>query len=108
MKSSIICGIDVGNSVIKTVIAEVLPEGPQVRVLGIGNIPSNGLRRGMVVDMEEAIGSIRTSLQQAELMAGTKVRQAFVSINGLHIKTQLSRGVIAVSQIGRASCRERV
>ncbi|MEK7615892.1 MAG: cell division protein FtsA [Patescibacteria group bacterium] len=98
MKSSIICGIDVGNSAIKTVIAEIMPETPQLRVIGVGNSSSNGLRRGMVVDMEEAMGSIKQSIQQAELMAGVKVHQAYVSINGLHIKTQLSRGVIAVSR----------
>ncbi len=98
MKSSIICGIDVGNSSVKTVIAEVNHETLQPRIIGVGSAPSNGLRRGMVVDMEEATESVRASVTQAESMAGTKVQQAYVSINGLHIKTQLSRGVIAVSR----------
>ena len=97
MKSSIVCGIDIGNSAVKTVIAEVFP-GSQIRIVGIGFAASNGLRRGMVVDMEEATQSIRQSIEQAEIMAGLKVSQACVSINGLHIKTQLSRGVIAVSR----------
>ena len=98
MKSSLLCGIDVGNSFIKTVIAELNQETLQPRILGVGNAPSNGLRRGMVVDMEEAIESVKNSLRGAESMSGTKVQQAYVSINGLHIKTQLSRGVIAVSR----------
>lgn len=98
MKSSLLCGIDVGNSVIKTVIAEMNREAHQPRIIGVGSAASNGLRRGMVVDMEEASESIRTAIQQAELMAGVKVHTAYVSINGLHIKTQLSRGVIAVSR----------
>ncbi len=98
MKSSILCGIDVGNSLIKTVIAEVNQETLQPRIIGVGSAASNGLRRGMVVDMEEAIGSVRNSLDQAQSMAGVKVEQAYVSINGLHIKTQASRGVIAVSR----------
>ena len=98
MKSSTICGIDVGNSYIKTVIAEFSRETLQPRIVGVGSAPSNGLRRGMVVDMEEATDSIRASVDQAQIMAGAKVAQAYVSINGLHIKTQLSRGVIAVSR----------
>lgn len=98
MKSSILCGIDVGNSLIKTVIAEINQETLQPRIIGVGNAPSNGLRRGMVVDMEEAIESVRTSVDQAQQMAGVKVDQAYISINGLHIKTQASRGVIAVSR----------
>ncbi len=98
MKSQIICGIDVGNSFIKTVIAEANPDTLQPRIIGIGTTPSNGLRRGMVVDMEEATQSVRTSLEQAQSMAGTHVTAAYVSINGIHIKTQLSRGVIAVSR----------
>ncbi|MDO8584269.1 MAG: cell division protein FtsA [bacterium] len=98
MKSSVICGIDVGNSLIKTVIAEINQETLQPRVIGVGNAPSNGLRRGMVVDMEEAVQSVRASFDRAEQMAGVKVTSAYVSINGLHIKTQASRGVIAVSR----------
>ena len=91
MKSSLLCGIDIGNSAIKTVIAEMNHETQQPRIIGVGSIASNGLRRGMVVDMTEAIESVKESVQQAELMAGNKVTQAYVSINGLHIKTQLSR-----------------
>lgn len=98
MKLQLLSGIDIGNSFIKTVIAEVNRETGQPRIIGTGSAPSNGLRRGMVVDMEEAIESVRASIQQAELMAGAKITNAYVSINGLHIKTQLSRGVIAVSR----------
>lgn len=98
MKSSTICGIDVGNATVKTIIAEINRETLQPRIIGVGTAPSNGLRRGMVVDMEEATQSVKASVQQAEGMAGVTIQQALVSINGLHIKTQLSRGVIAVSR----------
>lgn len=93
-----LCGIDVGNSFIKTIIAEINPETLQPRILGVGSAPSNGMRRGMVVDMEEAKGSVKQSLDAAQLMAGANVNQAYVSINGLHVKTQISRGVVAVSR----------
>jgi len=94
----IICGIDIGNSAVKTVIAGVDQEVLHPQILGIGNVPSAGLRRGVVFDMEETIANIRDSVEQAESMAGVKVNRAYVSLNGLHIRTQLSRGVIVVSR----------
>lgn len=93
-----ISGIDIGNSQVKVVIAGVGRDGLRPEVLGTGNNESFGLRRGMVVDMEETIGNIRSSVQKAEAMAGTQIKRAYVAVNGLHIKTQVSRGVIAVSR----------
>lgn len=92
-----ISGIDIGNSQVKVVIARI---GGNLRpeILGTGSAVSEGLRRGMVVDMEETIDNIGSAVQQAEAMAGTQIKRAFVAVNGLHIKTQLSRGVVAVSR----------
>ena len=93
-----VTGIDVGNSFVKTVIAELDRESMHPRVLGLGVVESHGLRRGMVVDMDETIRDIGESVKRAETSAGVKVNRAYVSVNGPHIKTQLSRGVIAVSR----------
>lgn len=98
MRRHLICGIDIGNSFVKTVIGEIDREFDYPRIIGIGNAASNGLRRGMVVDMEETIGNIGESLKQAESGAGVKVNRAYVAINGLHIRNQLSHGIIAVSR----------
>jgi len=92
-----ISGIDIGNSQVKVVIARI-NGSLRPEVLGTGNADSKGLRRGMVVDMEETIANIGSAVQQAEAMAGTRIKRAFVAVNGLHIKTQVSRGVIAVSR----------
>jgi cell division protein FtsA len=97
-RQHIICGIDIGNSAVKTVIAGVDREVLRPQILGVGSTPSNGLRRGVVFDMEEVINNIRDSVEQAESMAGVKATRAYVSLNGLHIRTQLSRGVIVVSR----------
>lgn len=94
----LISGIDVGNSQVKIVIAKVDRDSLGVEILGVGSTPSNGLRRGMVVDMEETIDNIRTAVQRAEAMAGVSVKRAYLAVNGLHIKSQASRGVIAVSR----------
>lgn len=96
--SSIICGIDIGNSAVKTIIAEVDRQSLVTRLAGIGTVESRGLRRGMVVDMNETIANIAQSIRQAENMAGIKINRAYVSLSGPHIKTQTSRGVIAVSR----------
>jgi len=68
------------------------------RILGIGIAESLGMRRGAVVDMNETIENIGVSIRQAEGMAGARMNKAYVSLNGPHIKTQTSKGVIAVSR----------
>ena len=72
MKSSLLCGIDIGNSAIKTVIAEMNHETQQPRIIGVGSIASNGLRRGMVVDMTEAIESVKESVSRRNSWRETK------------------------------------
>lgn len=94
----IIAGIDIGNSQIKAVIAKINRDTLKPEILGAGTASSNGLRRGQVVDMEETVENIRAAVQQAEAMAGVSIKRAYLSVSGLHIQTQVSRGVIAVSR----------
>lgn len=94
----LISGIDIGNSHVKVVVAKVDRDNLDVEILGVGSAPSNGLRKGMVVDMEETFDNIRTAVQRAEAMAGVSIKRAYLAVSGLHIKSQLSRGVIAVSR----------
>ncbi|MBI2670337.1 MAG: cell division protein FtsA [Candidatus Yanofskybacteria bacterium] len=98
MRQQIITGIDIGNHAIKTVIAELDRETLRPQITGVGNASSNGLRKGVVFDMEETINNVKESVKKAESMAGVKVDKAYVSANGLHIRTQPSRGVIVVSR----------
>lgn len=98
MRQQIITGIDIGNSAVKTIVAGIDRETLCPQVLGVGSASSNGLRRGVVFDMEETINDVGSSVEQAESMAGAKATRAYVSLNGLHIRTQLSRGVIVVSR----------
>lgn len=94
----ILTGIDIGNHAVKTVIAEFGRDTLRPQIIGFGSAPSNGLRRGVVYDMEETIRDIKESVSKAEAMAGVKINQAHVAINGLHIRNQLSRSVIVVSR----------
>lgn len=95
----IICGIDIGNTAIKAVVAKVAPNGSVPEVIGIGSAAStSGLRAGEIVDMKETIDNLRAALTAAATMSGAAVRRAYVSVSGLHIGTQLSRGTIAVAR----------
>jgi cell division protein FtsA len=96
-RDKIICGIDVGSNKVTTVIA-VADKDDNNSVIGVSSIPSKGLRKGQVVDIEDAVASISQSVDSAERMAGTSINRAFVSVGGAHIQSQNSKGVVAVSQ----------
>lgn len=107
MKPYLLAGIDIGNSAVKVVIAHINAD-TKPEVLGVGTAPSHGLRRGMVVDMEETINDVGTAVQRAEAMAGVKLKRAYIAVNGLHIKNQVSRGVIAVSRADNEICQSDI
>ena len=90
-------GLDIGTTKISCIIAD-LNGGDELRVVGIGNAPSEGLRRGVVVDLEKTVSSIQRAVEEAERMAGTAVRGVHAGIAGDHIRSINSRGVIAVSR----------
>ncbi len=90
-------GLDIGTTKISCVIADESSAG-ELRVVGIGNAPSEGLRRGVVVDLEKTVGSIQRSVDEAERMAGLEVKGVYAGIAGDHIRSINSRGVIAVSR----------
>lgn len=93
-EGKIVVGVDVGTSKIATVIAKV---DEHINVLGVSEQPGSGIRKGQIVDIEEAVGAINASLEGAERMAGYSVSHVVVSISGGHIESQNSRGVVAVS-----------
>lgn len=93
-----ITGIDIGNSQVKVVVAKINSDSLKPEIIGSGGAVSNGLRRGVVVDMEETIENLRSAVQRAQAGAGFPIRKAFLAVSGLHINTQTSRGVIAVSR----------
>jgi len=92
-----IVGIDVGSSKICTLVGEV-PEEGGLRIVGVGLVPSRGLRRGAVVDVAEATEAIAASVEEAERTSGYRIERAYVSLSGEHISSLNSRGVVAVSR----------
>lgn len=98
-KERVIASLDIGSSKIRTVVA--IADGGQEQsvpsVIGVGLSPSLGIRKGQVIDVEELIHNIISSLEDAERMAGVPVNHVFVGMSGSHIESFDSRGVIAVS-----------
>jgi len=93
-RGELIVGLDIGTTKICVVVAEV--RGSQIDIIGIGRHPSVGLRKGVVVNIESTVQSIRQAVEEAEAMAGCEICSAFVGIAGSHIKSFNSHGLIAI------------
>jgi len=91
-----IVGLDIGTSKVTVAIGDLKEHGG-LDVIGLGTAPCRGLRRGVVVNLDATVDGIRQAVEEAELMAGISVEQAFVSIAGGHIKGFNCRGVVAVA-----------
>ena len=102
-KPRIIASLDIGSSKIRTVIA-ILEHGATSssvpNIIGVGIAPSTGLRKGQLIDVEEAINNITSSLEDAERMAGEPVHHVFLGVTGNHIESFNSKGVIAIANPG--------
>lgn len=94
--TDIVVGIDIGSSKVSTLIARV--DEDLVNVLGVSEVPSKGVKKGQIVNIEEASDSINAALDSAERMAGHSIDRVFVSVSGVNIESQNSKGVVAVSQ----------
>lgn len=94
---NIIAALDIGTSTVQTVIAE-RKEGENLRILGIGSARAAGVRKGMVVDLEEAARAVRRSAEEAGRTAGIMPKRVWVSVGGSHVSVSSSKGVVAVSR----------
>jgi len=94
LDDNLIIGLDIGTTKICAVVGELSSEG--VDIVGIGTHPSVGLRKGVVVNIESTVNSIKKAVEEAELMAGCEIRSVYAGIAGGHIKAFNSHGVIAV------------
>jgi len=106
-KERFISAVDVGTTKICTMVARLLPD-EQVEVLGVGIAGSRGLRRGMVVNIEEAVESIQASVDQAERASGHRIGRAVVGIAGSHIESINNKGIVAISHPNRVITAEDV
>jgi len=98
-KENLLVGLDIGTTKMAVIISE-LQESGEPKIVGIGTSRSEGLKRGVVINLERTVESIAKAVEDAELMAGVKVNSVFAGIAGDHIRSINSRGVIAVSRSG--------
>ena len=91
----VVVGLDIGTAKIMAVVAEVLPGG-ELKLAGLGVAPSNGLKRGVVVNIDATVQSIQQALKEAELMADCKIQRVYTGITGSHIRGTNSSGMVAV------------
>ena len=97
-RGDILIGIDVGSSAIRTIISQKQEGDTKPLILGVGTAFSIGINNGVIVDIEETINALTKSKEDAERTAGIPIEHAYVSINGKHISSQFSKGVVAVSR----------
>lgn len=100
MTRKFISAIDVGTTKIATIVASVKSQD-DIEVLGVGVVPSHGLHKGIVVNMDEAKISIASSIQEAQRISGTKIESAYVGVTGRHISSINNRGVVAIPRNDR-------
>ena len=93
-QDNIIVGLDIGTTKICTVVGEM--SGSDINIIGIGTHPSIGLRKGVVVNIESTVESIKKAVEEAELMAGCEISNVYAGIAGGHITGFNSRGIVAI------------
>jgi len=91
---NVFVGLDIGTTKICAIVGEIV-DG-EVEIIGIGTTPSKGLRKGVVINIESTVASIRKAIEEAELMAGLEIKTVYAGIAGGHIKGFNSHGIIAV------------
>lgn len=93
-KQPIVVGLDIGTSKVCAVVGEMTDRG--VEIIGIGSHPSQGLRKGVVVNIESTVNSIKKAVEEAELMAGCEIHTVMTGLSGNHVKGFNSHGIVAV------------
>ena len=93
-KQNLLVGVDIGTTKVACIVGEESEQG--LDIVGIGTHPSEGLRKGVVINIEATVNSIKKAVEEAELMAGCEITSVFVGIAGGHIKSLNSQGTVAI------------
>lgn len=104
--NDIYVSLDIGTSSVKVIIGEMVSD--TLNIIGVGNVKSEGLRKGSIVDIDETVHSIKRAIEQAERMIGLKINQVIVGVTGNHVSLLPCHGVVAVSSDNREITNEDV
>ncbi|MDZ4678015.1 MAG: cell division protein FtsA [Oligoflexia bacterium] len=89
-------GLDIGTTKVSVIIARVNPDKISYEIIGVGNCPSKGLRKGSVINIDITVDAIKKAREEAELMAGVKIDSVWVGVAGSHIRSFNSKGMVAI------------
>ncbi|MCZ6799321.1 MAG: cell division protein FtsA [Nitrospirae bacterium] len=108
-KEHIVVGLDIGTTKICAIVAEVTDDD-NVNIIGVGSSPSRGLRKGVVVNIESTVESIKKAVEEAELMAAVQINSVYIGIAGSHIASETAHGVVALKrqEVSRADMQRAV
>src|SRR3954453_11467823 len=104
--NEIYVSLDIGTSSVKVIIGEMVNDS--LNIIGVGNVKSEGLRKGSIVDMDDTVHSIKRAIEQAERMIGMEIREVVVGISGRDIMLHNCHGIVAVSSQNREITNEDV
>lgn len=107
-RNQVVTAIDIGTDKCVTLVAIIDPESHQMQVVGVSAVPSRGIRKSAIVDLEQAQRTITESIDAADRMAGFHITSAYVSISGAHVSSQNSKGVVAVASPNQEINRQDV
>lgn len=97
-REGIITGLDIGSTTIRVAVGQIKPEDKSIHIIGAAEAPAEGISKGVVTSIEDAVASVSQALEKVERMTGIPVEHAFVSLNGAHVLSQDSHGVVAVAK----------
>src|SRR3989344_3812120 len=99
-KSRIISGIELGSSKVATIISQIVTDNisleKSLNIIGVSSVESRGIKKGQIVDIEETVETIISSVEAAERMAGYNLEEAYIGLGGAHVGSQNSHGVVAI------------
>lgn len=104
--NEIFVSLDIGTSSVKVIIGEMADDN--LNIIGVGNVKSEGLRKGSIVDIDETVHSIKKAVEQAERMVGIPLKRVVVGVTGNHVQLQDCHGVVAVSSDNREIANEDI
>ena len=107
-KANIVTGLDVGTSKVRAVVASFKEGDEKPKIIGVGETLSNGMRKGVVVDIDEVIESIKKVIEQASLSSGVSIQHTYLSIGGNHISIRENKGLVAVSRADQEVSEEDI
>ena len=101
-KSTLIAGLDIGQTAVRVVVGKLVSGSglgqTELQIVGMTEVPSEGVNRGIITSIEESVSAISHALEQTERQVGAPIEHAWVGISGPHIQSQESRGVVAVAK----------